>query len=231
MEGSLFLRGIAMVRYKAHFKPRRRLVLSYGERTAIKVIFIAAVAAAVLMLAYRQVKPILREFLLSETENLTYYRINRAVEENINAENITYDDLVVLEKDENGRISAIKTNMRKMNTLMTKTSADIYNDLLYDDIIRINIPIGNLTGIELLSGLGPKITFRVVPINSVFAEFKNVFDSAGVNQTRHQIMLKFSVPLRMMLPGSEQINVFVEICVAETIIVGATPQFYAGLNQ
>lgn len=211
-----------------HFKPRRmRLGNGKIEIILIKILLLIVLASVVLFFSGLHIKPILREFLLSETENLTFYRVNKAVERNISADNVTYDDLVFLEKDEYGRISAIKTNMQKMNLLMTKTSGDIYNDLLYDDIITVSLPLGNLIGIDFFSGLGPKIPFKIVPINSVLAEYKNTFISAGVNQTRHQIMLAFSVPLMMMLPGSDEITVSVEICVAETVIVGTAPQFFA----
>ena len=64
-------------------------------------------------------------------------------------------------------------------------------------------------------------------VGSTTASFRNTFGSAGINQTRHQILLDVQVNMSILLPGfrtSTKVNN--EISVAETVIVGSVPENY-----
>jgi sporulation protein YunB len=97
---------------------------------------------------------------------------------------------------------------------------------------RLSIPVGTLFGGELLTGRGPKLPLKLMISNSVLSEFKNSFDEAGINQTRHEIMLELTADIYVVLPGYKtSAQVKTNISVAETIIVGKVPDTYADLNR
>ncbi len=174
-------------------------------------------------------RPLLEQYAESELRNRLNLMINRVVEEEITAGEVTYDSLIRIEKDEDGRIMSLTTNVGAMNTLKVRIESKIVEKILENQNLTVRIPMGSLFGNEFLSGRGPRITVKVVPMAEVFASYDNTFASAGINQTRHQIYMKYDVKVRMLLPGRQKgTTVTSSVCVAETIIVGATPQFFAG---
>ena len=92
------------------------------------------------------------------------------------------------------------------------------------DTRELSIPVGTLTGSPLLAGRGPLLTVRMQSVGSPSARFENEFTDAGINQTRHRIMLVVDVSVGILLPGfSTATRVSSEFNVAETVIVGSVP--------
>ena len=88
----------------------------------------------------------------------------------------------------------------------------------------IYLSAGTLSGIQLLSGRGPDLNLKVVPSGYMTSEIENRFDSAGINQTRHQIMLRIDMRVLAIIPGyTVATEVHTEFCLAETVIVGTVP--------
>ena len=93
--------------------------------------------------------------------------------------------------------------------------------------ITVKIPSGNLTGISLLMGRGPKVPVKIIVLTSSRVEFNNNIITAGINQTKHQIMLKVDVHVRILMPGyTTATTVSSSLAVAETVIVGSVPETY-----
>ena len=91
----------------------------------------------------------------------------------------------------------------------------------------MGIPLGVLTGIDIISALGPKLPIQVISVASAEGTYRNDFSSAGINQTLHRIYLDITVTAKLLLPGSiVETVVFTPICVAETVIIGQVPQTY-----
>ena len=110
---------------------------------------------------------------------------------------------------------------------LTSASGDILLRLSEVSTTELSIPIGTLTGSSLLAGRGPAIKVKMQSVGSTTASFRNTFGSAGINQTRHQILLDVQVNMSILLPGfrtSTKVNN--EISVAETVIVGSVPENY-----
>jgi len=178
---------------------------------------------------------IVQETARKKIELMVYEAVNSAVHDELLAENLTYDDLVSFDKDATGKISAIKTNMININILKAGINKRIVNNskTLKEEVVHI--PLGNLMGVQLLSGCGPRIPVKLIPLTSVASDFKNDFSSAGINQTRHQIILNFKVTVGMMFAGMTNfMDLNAGVCVMETVIVGAIPDVYldgGGLNS
>jgi len=70
-----------------------------------------------------------------------------------------------------------------------------------------------------------------MPSGSVVTSVSNVFDSAGINQTRHQIMLNIKSTVSVIIPGYiTSVPVETNMCIAESVIVGLVPDTYANVQ-
>ncbi len=174
---------------------------------------------------------------LSETQvkNATSDLINDAIDRQIETGNIQYDRMVYFEKDLNGKITALKTNMSEVNRLKTDVINLINDDILALDTTDLGIPLGSLFLPEFLSGRGPQIPVKILSIRNSEATFSSDFSQAGINQTLHQLLMEISVDVTVLVLGqTDSFTVSSQVVVAETIIVGAVPDTYfqnGGYNE
>lgn len=181
------------------------------------------------LIFYRQkINPMLEGMAQATVDNIASNTINEAIDAQIANGSINYDRLVLFEKDLDGRITAIKTNMTEVNRLKTQV-LDILNDTLLEiSTDKLSIPLGNLIFPELFSGRGPGIPVMILSISTSDASFRNAFSSAGINQTCHQIILIVEVGVTVLLPTETMsVEIESEMVVAETVIIGEVPTSYA----
>ena len=220
-----------------------RVTASRGKRPAsagktkagviLVCVFVAAIAISIfIMLAQSRMRPQVEQLAGSRAHYLAAQAINEAVTEAIARMEITYDDLIHFEKDDAGRITALKTDMVMANRVKAGIHAATLQKIEGLSKSDIQIPIGNLLDSDLFAGRGPSIKVRLVPVGIVDVAFSNQFSEAGINQTRHQILMDIKTELGVLLPGSSVTqSVSTQVCIAETIIVGAVPDAYAELSK
>lgn len=179
----------------------------------------------------RQLRPVLEALALSQVHNAVTASINDAVTAGIAAEDVSYDDMVTLETDGAGRITALKSNMAQVNRLRSLLLGAALEQVSELSTRDFSIPVGNLTGLDFLSGWGPGIRVDLLTAGAADAAFHNEFSSAGVNQTLHRIVLEVHVTMHILLPGETvETQVSTQVCVAETVIVGQVPETYLQLE-
>lgn len=177
-------------------------------------------------------KPLVRELAKSAVENHGQTIINDAVEQQLASGQIDYNQIIALEKDVSGNITALRTNMAEVNRLKTQTLAVADTMLLDLNVMEIGLPLGSVILPTFLSGLGPRLPVKVLYISNSDAAFRNVFCEAGINQTTHQIMMDVSINLTILTPaGKETAEVISSVVVAETVIVGHVPQSYVNIGE
>ena len=186
-----------------------------------------AAALSVVLFATTQMRPILVSLATTRASNMVNRIVSEAVDEAIESGNITYSDLITFEKDNDGRITAIYSNMAAFNRLQSKILDIILARIDQVSARELSIPVGSLTGSVLLAGRGPRISVRMESVGSSSANFENAFTTAGINQTKHQIVLNIDVTVSILLPGfSTATTVSNAVTVAETVIVGSVPDTY-----
>ena len=188
---------------------------------------ILSLAGAVFMLLRGQYHDVAASLARTQVMNVTSDLINDAIDRQIEEGNIAYDRMVYFEKDLDGRITALKTNMGLINRLKTDTLNRINDEILALDSDHIGIPVGSLILPELLAGHGPRIQIRVLSIRNSEADFLSRFSAAGINQTLHQLTMMVRVDVAVLVLGkTESFTVESEVVVAETVIVGTVPETY-----
>ncbi len=164
---------------------------------------------------------------LAETrvKNATSDLINDAIDQQIATGDVHYDRIVYFEKDLNGSITALKTNMSEVNRLKTSILNIINDEILELDTSDLGIPLGNLILPEIMSGKGPTLPVSIISIRNSDASFSSNFTQAGINQTLHQIIMQVSIDVAVLILGqTNDFTVNSQVVIAETIIVGQVPE-------
>ena len=158
--------------------------------------------------------------------------INRAVLSVIESNSNDYSNIVTFEKDASGKIVAMKTNSYKMNRLKSEISLQIHDELSRYSQDEIYIPLGNIFKNSLITGRGPKIKICIRPANSIVCDYRNVFESAGINQTNHRVMVDITASIYVIMPfRSEKSSVKTSVCVSDTVIIGEIPEAFTNVQN
>ena len=198
--------------------------------SAVLVLFAILLVLFVLFLRLG-IAPMVEELAKMRVENRASYIINEAIEAQLRSDDIDYDNIVYLEKDVNGKITALKTNINEINRLKTQILSVIDTMLLDLDVNEVGLPIGSLILPELFSGSGPKLPVKVLSVSASDADFRNDFSEAGINQTSHRIMMDVTITMTVLTPvGTESVTVTSGVVVAETVIVGNVPNSYVNVR-
>lgn len=188
----------------------------------IAIVLLAA--ATLLFFRYKYLDAVVG---LAETrvKNATSDLINDAIDEQIATGDVQYDRIVYFEKDLNGSITALKTNMSEVNRLKTSILNIINDEILELDTADLGIPLGNLILPEFMSGKGPTVPVSIISIRNSDASFSSNFTQAGINQTLHQINMQVSIDVAVLVFGeTNYFTISSQVVIAETIIVGQVPQ-------
>ena len=204
--------------------PRRTLRRRYKWTLAI---LIALAAVATLFFCFqRNVRRVLVAISEATMRASTTVAVNDAVYYTLSDE-LRYEDLVTVERNEQGEIVAVSANALKINKIARDTASISQSNLKNLSLNGIPIPLGALTGIEAFAGLGPQIPFRIIPVSSVSCDFSSAFQSVGINQTKHSIYLNVIADISIVMPSrTENFAVITEILVGEFVIVGSVPETY-----
>ena len=209
----------------------RYMRLSLRSRILIWLSVVGVILAVLCIIAVVHMKPILSNLAAARVSNIVNRIVVAAVNDAVNSGLINYDALVTLEKDGTGRVTALRSNMSEVNRLQSIISDDILQRLGEVSTSELSIPVGTLTGSALLAGRGPSVHVRMQAAGSTSANFRNEFSAAGINQTKHLIVLRIDVYMGILLPGfTTSTRVSNEISVAETVIVGTVPQSYTNFS-
>ena len=182
---------------------------------------------ALVCIATAQMKPLLASLATTKVSNTVPRIVSEAVYEAIESGEIQYDGLVSFEKDSEGHVTAVRSNMAAFNHLQAQILDTVLTRVDQVSARELSIPIGSLTGSSLLAGRGPRIKVRMESVGSSEANFSSKFVSAGINQTKHQIILTVDVYVSILLPGfTTATKVSNSFIVAETVIIGSVPESY-----
>lgn len=210
---------------------RRRAPAPPGRRKTLlwlTVIFLTATAAFFGL--EMKMRPLVKTYAQGRAAYIATRAVNEAVEEEIEEQGDIYDNLVYFEKNSDGDIMAVKTDSVKINRFKSSILSKINEKIYQNSSSLIEVPLGNIINGELFSGRGPGVPVLLQMINNANASFVSEFTQAGINQTRHRLIINVSVGMSVLLPGGRAyFEVTTEVNLAETIIVGKVPESYTDI--
>ena len=199
----------------------------YGRLLRFLILFLILLLLLLAVTATIQLHPIMNNMASARISNMIQKAVSEAVSETICSGNYQYKNLITLEKDHEGHITALTSNMIQFNRLQSEISENVMKKVGTVSSSEISIPVGSLTGIAVFAGRGPGISVRILSVGAPAAEFENRLTDAGINQTKHQIVLHIQVVVQMLMPGyTTSTTVSHSLAVAETVIVGSVPETY-----
>ncbi len=200
--------------------------LKLGSKILIFIIVLVLFITVTILLINKNLTPLLTAESKVKGEQYAVKAMNDGV--SLATFNKTeYLDLIDIVSNDKGEVMYLKARTPALNNLALEavTAAQKYLDELGAQKIYINI--GNLTGVDWFSGLGPEMAFQVKPVGAVNAQYVSEFENAGINQTRHSIKLLMTCNVAVILPsGSTEFTVEVINVMSEAIIVGTVPSTY-----
>ena len=176
-------------------------------------------------------KNISTDIAVSDASDVLMMKINSTIADVMDSGGYSADYFVTMEKNDRGEVTAVSANMAHINALSAEILARV-SDSAENDILTVEIPCGNLTGVSLLMGRGPKVPVKLIMLTSSGVEFNNSIVTAGINQTKHQISLDVIIDADVLVPwGKESTQVRTQVLIADTIVVGQVPDTYFNLRK
>lgn len=195
---------------------------SFRPVAALAVCTLLVMFLLVSLLEFR-LRPVVKQLAIHQVNNL----VTRHIDQVVLGMEEDYRTLVDIQRDEQGQITGVTSNMSRVNDLKARVTDQVLKTVSMLDVHDLGVPIGSLFDLDLLWAKGPKIRVHSLVVGVVSTQVHSDFFAAGINQTIHRIYFDVSVPLTILLPGiSLSTTVNSRICVVETVIVGRVPDLY-----
>jgi len=193
----------------------------------IKIFIALALIIFAVLSVDNRIRPMIKTMAASQAKVFATRIINESINKQFSSDDLSYDALVKVILDGDGKVTSVQTDMVRLNVLKSKMTAAASEQLNLLQNQTVRIPLGTLLGLQIFSGRGPKVEFKILPTGYVDSKLNHRFDSAGINQTRHQIVLQIDATIMALLPGySASSSVSTSLILAETVIVGASPEAF-----
>lgn len=178
------------------------------------------------MVAERRLAPVLHAWAETRAMSLATRAINVAVEEMM-ALSLSSTTMAYLIRDGEGRLQGIQYDMGEVNRVSSQATHKILQTLNNMGEEVFPIPLGQLTGFDFLASWGPGIPVRMIPVGGLTTTPVASFESAGINQTWHRILLDIKVKMRIVVPLlAEEIWVSTQVPIVEEVFIGSVPNWY-----
>ena len=194
--------------------------------TLITVVFV------ILSFYLLRIRNTVSDFAISNAKTELQNAANEAVLSVLSQENIEYNDISHLTMNSNNAITGIEIDAKNTNILKSKILLKINRSIPQKEIYPVDIPVGTLVCNNVFGGAGPTIPFNSQISSGCNIDFKSDFESVGVNQTRHRIVLDVTLSGVILILGMQNgYQTKTSVILAETIISGNTPQTFANVSK
>ena len=178
-----------------------------------------------------RIAPMLRKLAENQVVNAASDAIFRAVSRQLQSGSVDYGRIIGLEKDANGKISALTTDMEQLARLKSEILELLDEEIAAMDDDELSVPVGSLLLPTFFAGRGFSLPVRLIALNSTNADFYSSISSLGINQSVQQIRITFTVSLTFLTPaGISDTDVTSDVLAAQTILLGDVPESYIYLG-
>lgn len=183
---------------------------------------------ALLIMAEIRISNVRKELINYAAKNAASAAVTVGIENSLDTDRVRYDDLIKFGRDSNGNIVSVTTDAYYLNKIGNNIGDKIDEHINQMKSYVLKIPFSVLFHEQLINGRGLKMPIVFVMTGITTTDFKNEFTSAGVNQTHHRIMMNITVNAYVIHSGNVTVVPYeTNVCIAESIVVGITPQTFA----
>lgn len=196
-----------------------------------RAVLIALVLTALALYIEGNLTEVTLSLAQAKARTLAVTVLNETVEEVVQ-EGLSYDSLVRVMSDDRGQVRLLQADATAMNHLAARVSALAQSKLDSAENRAVEVPLGSALGLTLFAGAGPKLRVQVLPVGAIASRFDTEFQAAGINQTRHRILLTMTATVKLVIPtGAKTVEASTQVAVAESIIVGEVPQSFVDVED
>ena len=185
-----------------------------------------------LFIFLRFLRPIALQYSQNVVQQTVSYAIHDVLTNTIYENRSQYENLVTLERDSLNQVTALKTDTILADFLKVQISRAAYDALNTLEQSGVDIPLGSIFAPSLFAGRGPMIHVGIASLGFADADFISAFTSAGVNQTRHQIVLEVNADAQIVTYfGMADVKITDQLIVTNTVIVETVPESYTYIDD
>ncbi len=190
------------------------------------LLFIPAALIALIVVLHVNVTGVLKSIAEANMRSITTVAVNDAIYYTL-SDGVRYEELVRVERGEDGEITAITSDPLQINRIARDTAYMSQQNLQRMSEDGVDVPLGAFFGIEAWAGFGPKIHMKIIPISNVACKFVSAFEQAGINQTKHSIYLEIVADISIIMPsGTSNFASLTEVLICESVLIGKVPDTY-----
>ena len=215
----------------------------FKKEDLILAIIVLVIIVSYIMLKIFTIKSekILLNYAENKSKELSLMLINNAIEKNIVSSEL--DDIIIIEKNESNEIISVDFDNQKIHTLTTQINNNIQKNLLklendknneiisqyYNNNKKIiyEVPMSVIYDVPVLTGLGPKIPFKLDVLGNVNSNMITNIKDYGINNSLIEISIEVNTEIQIILPFlSKNIITKNTIPLKTKIIQGKIPTYY-----
>lgn len=193
------------------------------------LLLVMAVAGALVTVRMRQ---IFMEYATNVCEDSAIQEINNLMQEEVFSDPKTYENMVILERDNENHVTALRTDVIAIGQIKAKLVNGLFERLSDLEQTTVEVPLGTVFAPNFFTGMGPSVDIGMAGLTQMEAEFVSAFSAAGINQTRHNIIIEIHAGFRILTPlGGEDREIVTSYPVTDTVIVGTVPERYTYIDD
>lgn len=242
-------------------RPRRNLHRPQTKKLAFRHVFLLSFTIFLILtatgfwLVEKSIRPTLLTIATTEARKIATEAINDAVSKKI-ADSLDIEDIIEMDKDEDGNVTNIRFNTRTYNRVLSETTGRVQRylralergeivDLTIPDDFELDhsgainnqdepgniiytIPLGQATNNALLAHLGPKVPVRLSSIGDVKSTINRDIESTGINNTYISLNIFLEVDVKIVIPFATSTQLVQTTFPVGTVFVqGKVPDVYS----
>lgn len=194
----------------------------------VRTIIYSIIAGSLMLFAVKRVGNLAIELGTSELENTIKSNCNKIVAEELLAYQNEFGKIENKIWSEDNKINATAIDFSVLNDFKCRVTERVTEYINATNGIVCHIPIGAFISNDIFVAYGAEIPIKIIASGSAEVEFSDDFITGGVNQTRHRLMLRLKIKIRLhTLCDKKESEAVLDIPVTETIMVGEVPSMMA----
>lgn len=209
--------------------PKKNASKGKEKRRFVKLVCIILIGFTFAYFVIQSIKPIMEQQCRNMAKSIATKISNNEATEVM--KKYSYDDLLIITKDENGNIKMVGTNVITVNEIISDIPVHMQETLEKSENNSFSIRLGSFLGSNLFAGRGPNVNIKMEVTGNLDTELKSEFVAAGINQTLHKIYLEIKCNVVILTPFETMEEQIVnQVLLAEGLIVGEVPNSYYNLE-
>ena len=202
------------------------------NRIIIFILVLSLVFSAFTLYMDFRLREVVKSFAKSAVKTVVVNCANRASNKALDGLSVTYDMLAKISRNEDGLATSVEIDSITANKVKSHISDEISKALASYEEVSFTVPLFAAFGLYRTSLDWPKLKYSVHITTTVTSNFKSNFQSAGINQVLHQILLSVGLECDIAVLGgnTEQLTT-TDFIIAQTVIVGAVPEAFTSVTN